>query len=106
MTATPGKQPGSTREATGKHPKPNRFQKPTLEELTAYVKEAGLTKVSPERFMDHYETNGWKVGKNPMKDWKAAARNWNRNDFGTGNRNGSPAPQSGLEDWSRIGGDE
>lgn len=83
----------------------NRFQKPTLEELTAYVKEAGLAKVNPDRFMDHYETNGWKVGKNPMKDWKAAARNWNRNDFGGGGNRQSPPPQSGLEDWTRKDGD-
>jgi hypothetical protein len=36
-----------------------------------------------EKFCDHYDSNGWKVGgKSPMKDWKAAVRNWLRNDFG------------------------
>jgi len=33
----------------------------------------------PEKFLDHYESNGWKVGRNPMKDWKAAVRTWERN---------------------------
>ena len=33
-----------------------------------------------ERFVDYYTANGWKVGKNPMKDWKAAVRNWERKD--------------------------
>ena len=31
-----------------------------------------------------YESKGWKVGKNPMKDWKAAVRNWERNEYGNG----------------------
>lgn len=38
--------------------------------------------------MAYYESNGWRVGKNPMKDWRAAARNWNarHNEF-TNNKN-------------------
>ena len=56
-----------------------RFVKPTLEELTAYCKERG-NRVNPERFLDYYNSNGWKVGRNPMKDWKATVRNWEKND--------------------------
>lgn len=56
-----------------------RFTPPTLEELTAFIKENKL-RVDPELFLDYYESNGWKVGKNPMKDWKATARNWSRKD--------------------------
>lgn len=54
-----------------------RFIKPTLEEIQAYCKERSNT-VNPERFMDYYESNGWRVGKNPMKDWKAAIRTWEK----------------------------
>ena len=56
-----------------------RFAKPTLEEVQAYITEKGYS-VDAERFVDYYESNGWKVGKNAMKDWKAAVRNWNKTD--------------------------
>ena len=52
---------------------------PTLEEVKAYCSERG-NKVDPERWYDYYTSNGWKVGKNPMKDWKAAVRTWERSD--------------------------
>ena len=52
---------------------------PTLEEVKAYCQERG-NRVDPERFIDYYTANGWKVGKNPMKDWKAAVRTWERQD--------------------------
>ena len=58
-----------------------RFLKPTLSEVKAYCHERGEL-VNPERWYDHYEANGWKVGKAPMKDWKAAVRTWERNSFG------------------------
>ena len=56
--------------------KAKRFVKPTLEEVQAYITEKGLN-VNAEKFIDYYESNGWKVGRNPMKDWKATARRWN-----------------------------
>lgn len=52
-----------------------RFSPPTLEELSSYISEKGYT-IDPQRFMDHYESIGWKVGRNPMKDWRAAVRTW------------------------------
>lgn len=58
-----------------------RFVKPTIDEVAAYCRERG-NRVDPRRFMDHYESNGWKVGRNAMKDWKAAVRNWESNDRG------------------------
>ena len=58
------------------------FKKPTLEEVTAYCTERG-NKVNPQKWLDHYESNGWKVGRNPMKDWKAAVRTWEQNRFDT-----------------------
>lgn len=58
------------------------FIKPTLEEVKAYCKERN-NYIDAEYFIDYYNSNGWKVNKNPMKDWKAAIRNWERrkNDF-------------------------
>lgn len=60
---------------------PKRFTAPTLEDVKAYCEER-KNNVDAERFIDYYTANGWKVGKNPMKDWKAAVRSWERNDFG------------------------
>ena len=56
-----------------------RFTPPTLTEVRAYCEERKST-VDPERFVDWYTANGWKVGKNPMKDWKAAIRSWEQRD--------------------------
>ena len=58
-----------------------RFARPTLQEVEAYCKER-KNAVDPTRFLDHYDSNGWKVGKNSMKDWRAAIRTWERNDMG------------------------
>ena len=58
-----------------------RFTAPTLEDVKAYCEER-KNNVDAERFINYYTANGWKVGKNPMKDWKAAVRSWERNDFG------------------------
>jgi len=55
------------------------FAPPTLEEVEAYCRERNNT-VDAQRFFDYYTSNGWKVGKNPMKDWKAAVRTWERSD--------------------------
>ena len=58
----------------------SRFTPPTREAAAAYVKEQGLTRVDLDKFFDYYQSNGWKVGKNSMKDWRATLRNWNRNE--------------------------
>ena len=58
-------------------PPPKRFVPPSLKEVSAYCEEKGY-KIDTERFIDYYTANGWMVGKNKMKDWKAAVRNWNR----------------------------
>ena len=56
-----------------------KFSPPTLEEVRDYCIER-RNNVDPQRFMDYYTSNGWRVGKNPMRDWKAAVRNWERGD--------------------------
>lgn len=84
-----------------KPPSRHRFAPPTVEEVRAYCTEKGYT-VDPQRFVDYYTSNGWRVGKNPMKDWKAAVRTWIRNDQQRGNvRSTSPLPDYGGEgNWS------
>lgn len=56
------------------------FSRPSRDDVAAYIREKGLD-VDPDRFCDHYDANGWKVGgKSAMKDWRAAVRNWARMD--------------------------
>lgn len=55
-----------------------KFIKPTLEEVRQYCLER-KNKIDAEKFIDYYESNGWKVGRNSMKDWKAAIRTWESN---------------------------
>lgn len=59
--------------------KRKRFAPPTLDEVKAYCNER-KNGVDAERFIDYYTANGWLVGKNKMKDWKAAVRTWERRD--------------------------
>ena len=60
--------------------KRKRFEKPTLSEIEQYCIER-KNNVNAEQFFDYYESNGWKVGKNSMKDWKAAVRTWERSEY-------------------------
>ena len=56
-----------------------RFIKPSVKEIADYCNNNNYN-IDAERFYDYYESKGWKVGKAPMKDWKAAVRMWNRNN--------------------------
>ena len=60
--------------------KAKRFVKPTINEIQDYCIERN-NNVNAEQFFDYYESNGWKVGKNSMKDWKAAVRTWERSEY-------------------------
>lgn len=55
------------------------FVKPTLGEIKDYCKDR-KNSIDAETFYDYYESNGWKVGKNPMKDWKACVRVWEKKE--------------------------
>lgn len=55
--------------------KTSRFAPPSIDELNSYISSNNYN-VNAETFINHYETVGWKVGKNKMKDWKAAVRGW------------------------------
>ena len=58
---------------------PSRFTPPTQEEVSAYCRERG-NRVDAQRFVDFYAAKGWRVGNQPMKDWKAAVRTWEQRD--------------------------
>lgn len=80
---------GSKKENT----KEKKFQKPTLEEVKAYCEERN-NGIDAQHWMDYYTSNGWKVGKNPMKDWKATVRTWER--FAMGEKKQHADPESGV----------
>lgn len=61
-----------------------RFTPPTPDEVKAYADERGYVGFDADRFVDYYTANGWKVGKNAMKDWRAAVRSWNARDGNNG----------------------
>ena len=78
--------------------KKKRFAPPTLEEVKAYCSERNNS-VDAQRFIDYYTSNGWKVGKNPMKDWKAAVRNWERDN----KPQGKPKDSSyDIDEWEKF----
>ena len=78
--------------------KAKRFAPPTLEEVKAYCSERNNS-VDAQRFIDYYTSNGWKVGKNPMKDWKAAVRNWERDN----KPQGKPKDSSyDIDEWEKF----
>ena len=72
-----------------KPPTRHHFSPPTVEEVRAYCTEKGYD-IDPDRFVDYYTSNGWKVGKNPMKDWKAAVRSWSRKEQPGGKTESKP----------------
>lgn len=76
-----------------------RFAPPTLDEVQAYIAERGSS-VDAQRFIDFYASKGWMVGKNPMKDWKAAVRTWDKRD------NYETAPRAGWKperkSWAEL----
>ena len=65
------------KDRLGKDRKEYRFTPPSLDEVKAYCQERN-NNVDPERFINFYASKGWMVGKNHMKDWKAAVRNWEK----------------------------
>lgn len=68
---------------------PKRFIPPSFEMVKAYCDER-KNSVDPQKWYDHYTSNGWKVGKNAMKDWKAAVRTWERSEYGGKKTNSNP----------------
>ena len=82
--------------------KRKRFAPPAPDEVAAYAAEIGLPESEAERFRDHYEANGWKVGgRTKMSDWRAALRNWKRNAARFGDIDGKGEERE-LDEYSLI----
>ena len=75
-----------------KAPKPRKvFTPPTIDDVKAYCKERN-NKVDPEHWYAHYTANGWMVGRNKMKDWKASVRTWEKNGYSSGRKDKQAQP--------------
>lgn len=79
-------------------PKRKRFVPPTLDEVKAFILENNYS-VDADRWFSYYEANGWKVGKNPMKDWKASIRYWQKDAKPKDNK---PAEYQSKEDYIKA----
>lgn len=85
---------GEGDRGSGEEPeKRKRFTPPSVEEVAAYCREKGYT-ISPEHFIDFYQSVGWKVGNKSMKDWKAAVRTWQSRERQKPKNNSDE-----LDDW-------
>jgi len=73
-----------------KEPKNGRFTPPSQEDVFLYMQDRGGSGAEAEKFYDFYQSKNWYVGKNKMKDWNAAVRNWMRNT--KNNSQESPPP--------------
>ena len=69
--------PDPNESMADKPPTRSKFSPPSVDEINMYCQEKGLS-IDTQRFVDYYESNGWMVGRNKMKDWRAAVRNWGR----------------------------
>ena len=76
------------------------FKKPSAAEVEAYCRARG-NDVDAQHFVDYYEACGWRVGKNPMKDWQAAVRTWERNGINN-NSNGTNDKRHNGSEQSRA----
>lgn len=77
-------------ESKDEKKKRKKFEKPDHEVLMDFFQSHGSDNSEASKFWNYYESNGWKVGKNPMKDWQAASRNWISKKF----INGTPKQNS------------
>lgn len=75
----------------------SRFVPPTVDEIAAYAAEKNYQRVDADRFWNFYQSKGWKVGKSPMKDWKAAVCNWEYNSDLRGSPSRAPTTRDGYE---------
>jgi len=73
----------------------NAFIPPTFDEVKAYCLERNSC-IDPQHFIDHYQANGWMIGKNKMKDWKAAVRTWEQR-----RKNENKSDNSKPKDYSK-----
>lgn len=96
------------REKSGDRSPRTRFIKPTTDDILSYFTDYAYKKginidpvVESERFYNYYESNGWRVGRNPMRDYKAACRNWLLNNLSKT----KPLPPSANPFGDLLGGE-
>ena len=76
--------------------KSNRFAPPSVDDVRAYCLERG-NNIDPDKFVDYYTGNGWMIGRNKMKDWKATVRSWEHNDYSNNKKqNGSTIKEAPM----------
>lgn len=80
-----------------------RFTPPTLDEIKAYCQER-KNGINPETFYDFYQSKGWMVGKDKMKDWKAAVRTWENRNKTSNDKPKNADKLQALEDYYKNGG--
>ena len=85
--------------------KSKRFTPPSKQEIEQYIEENGYS-VDADRFIDYYTANGWMVGKNHMKDWKATIRNWERRNGVNAGAGNTTRSRIRADDGRSQGGDE
>lgn len=78
--------------------KRKRFAPPSLQDIQNYCKERNNS-VNPDKWLNFYQSNGWKVGKNSMKDWKAAVRTWEGSSF---DKKQEPTTAFNPSQWSKY----
>jgi hypothetical protein len=92
------------KDTDSKEKRNSRFIEPTFQEVSEYCRERE-NHVDADRFIDHYTSNGWMVGKSKMKDWQAAVRTWEKNPHN--HANGQPAKKTPAQlALERFGNDE
>ncbi len=94
----PNSVQNKSKERGKKRPSPKKkFTEPSVSEVEAFAQEENL-RVDAQRFVNYYASIGWKVGKNPMKDWRAAVRAWARKEQGEPEK-----PKDGPENhWGYV----
>jgi hypothetical protein len=86
-----------TGAVTGTKSSAKRFTPPTLDEIQTYCQERG-NNVDTQVFIDFYISKGWRIGNQPMKDWKAAVRTWEQRDGGKGKQTNAQKGKKRLEE--------
>jgi len=80
--------------------KGNRFEQPTLEAMKLHAAKIGLPDAEAEKCWHYYESNGWRVGRNPMRSWASAMINWRKNWQEHGGVNGVSRQPASVTPWA------
>lgn len=108
VTVSHGESPPESESNPNPNTNPNpkerramRFTPPTVNDVKEYCRERGNA-VDPQRFVDFYESKGWKVGQSTMKDWKAAVRTWEHREENSGKSKVPTAQEMADDVWKYV----